>query len=105
MEADMALKTRPFDAAKYLDDAESQEIVLRDALSTGHAGLIANAIGAIARARGMSALAKETGLSRQSLYAAFSEDGNPTLDTVLKVLHALGLQLDVKQEERELERA
>src|SRR5712672_705680 len=57
------------------------------------AAYIAAALGDVARARGMTELAKRTGLTRMGLYKALSKDGNPSLDTVLKVLHALGLRL------------
>jgi probable addiction module antidote protein len=57
---------------------------------------IARALGDIARAKGMSHVARKAGLSRESLYKALSEDGNPSLATVLKVAHALGLQLRAK---------
>ncbi len=56
------------------------------------ATLLAAALGDIARARGMVQLAKDTGLTREGLYKALSKDGNPSLDTVLKVMHALGLK-------------
>ncbi len=92
----MAIKTKPYDAAKHFPDDESQVDLISDALATGHVGYIAAALGTIAKARGMTAVAGETGLSRQSLHKALSEDGNPTLDTVMKVLDALGLQLEAK---------
>lgn len=99
----MASKTTRFDASKYLESTEDQADLLNDALATGHAGYIAAALGAIARARGMSELARETGLTRQSLYKALSEDGNPTLDTVLKVANHFGLKLSVQRaDKREL---
>jgi probable addiction module antidote protein len=60
------------------------------------AAYIAAALGDVARARGMTKLAKLTGLTRMGLYKALSKDGNPSLDTVLKVLHALGLRLTAK---------
>ena len=60
------------------------------------AAYIAAALGDVARARGMAKLAKRTGLTRMGLYKALSKDGNPSLDTVLKVLHALGLRLTAK---------
>lgn len=59
---------------------------------------IARALGDIARARGMSQVARDAGLSRESLYKALSEDGNPSLATVLKVAKALGLRLRVTAE-------
>lgn len=87
---------KKFDAAEYLDDLQSQTELLADALASGNAGYVANALGVIARARGMSELARATGLGRQSLYAALSPDGNPTLDTVLKVAKTLGIDLTAK---------
>ena len=92
----MAIKTKPFDAAKHFPDDDSQIDLITDALSTGHVGYIAAALGNIAKARGMTAVANDTGLSRQSLHKALSEGGNPTLDTVMKVLEALGLTLEAK---------
>ncbi len=90
------VQLKNFDPAEYLDDLESQAELLADALASGNAGYVANALGVIARARGMSELARATGLGRQSLYAALSPDGNPTLDTVLKVAKALGIDLTAK---------
>src|SRR4051812_46214509 len=95
---------KPFDAAEFLIDAESQAAALKEALESGHKGVILSILGAIARARGMTALAKETGLGRQALYAALSPEGNPTLDTLLAIVNALGLQLSAElrnQRERE----
>lgn len=93
----MAIKTKPFDAAKYITTPEAEEVFLSEALATNHPGHIANALGVIARARGMSALAAETGINRATLYASLQEGGNPTLDTLIKVLSALKLQLGAKQ--------
>jgi probable addiction module antidote protein len=89
----MALKLRPFDAAKYIETAEDQADLLNDALQSGHAGYIAAALGAVARARGMTDLAEKTGLNRQALYEALSANGNPTLDTIMRVSAALGFEL------------
>ena len=97
----MAIKTRPFDAAKHFASDADQIDLIADALQTGHVGYIAAALGTVAKARGMSDMAAETGLNRQSLYAALRDGGNPTLDTVLKVVHALGLELTVKGRELE----
>jgi probable addiction module antidote protein len=85
--------TTPFDAAEYLDDDDSQADLLSDALATGDLDVITSAFGVVARARGMTELAQRTGLTRSALYAALKEGGNPTLDTVLKVVKALGVQL------------
>lgn len=87
---------KKFDPAEYLDDLQSQAELLTDALASGNAGYVANALGVIARARGMSELARATGLGRQSLYAALGPGGNPTLDTVLKVAKALDIDLTAK---------
>ena len=87
------VRTRPFDASKYLESAQAQQIILSEALETGHRGVILGALNAIARTRGMTALSKETGVGRQALYAALSEDGNPTLETLLAIVNALGIQL------------
>lgn len=64
--------------------------------SDGDPSFVAKALGDIARAKGMSALARETGLGRESLYKALSADGNPQLSTILKVAKALGLELSVR---------
>lgn len=90
-----------FDAAKYLvDDDEAQRELLADALASGDRAYVAHALGTIARARGgLTKLAEETGLKRQALHRALGKDGNPTLDTLLKVLTALGLRATVENSE------
>jgi probable addiction module antidote protein len=89
----MTIETRPFDPAAYLDGPEAMLAYLDGAFADGDAGEITDALGVIARARGMSQLAEETGLTRQALYKALSSDGNPEFATVLKVIRALGLRL------------
>lgn len=89
----MPLKTKPFDAAEYLDDAESQAELLADAFETGDAGYIANALGVVARARGMTHVAREAGVTREALYKALSDGGDPKLSTLLGVAKALGVRL------------
>lgn len=86
-------KTKPFDPAEYLDDSESIAAYLSDALESGDPAFISDALGVVARARGMSEVAREAGVSRESLYRALSADGNPEFATVLRVIQALGLQL------------
>lgn len=86
-------KTTPFDAAKYIHEPEDLAELLNDALATGHRGYIAAALGTIARAYGMSKLAEETGLTRSTLYNATSEDGNPTLETLLAITSRVGVRL------------
>jgi probable addiction module antidote protein len=89
----MPLKTTPFDSAAYLDSKETIAAYLSEALETNDAGIIADALGAIARARGMSKIARSAGVARPSLYRALSANGNPGLGTVLRVLGLLKLRL------------
>ncbi len=91
----MATKASAFDSAAYLDSPEAIETYLEDALESNDPAIIAHALGVIARAKGMSQIAQDAGLSRESLYKALSGDGNPELATVLKVIKALGLKLTV----------
>ncbi|MDD3147325.1 MAG: putative addiction module antidote protein [Candidatus Riflebacteria bacterium] len=86
-------KTRLWDAAEYLKTEEDMAAYLEAALEENDPSLIAAALGDIARAKGMTQIAKETGLGRESLYKALSPEGNPELSTILKVIKALGLQL------------
>jgi len=91
--------TRPFDVANYLDSAGDQADLLSDAIESGDPRYIAYALGAVARSRGgIAKLARDSGMNRQALHKALSEDGNPTLDTVLKVLRALGLQMKIGED-------
>ena len=93
----MTLETRPFDPAAYIDTPEALEEYLIAAFETEDPAFIAASLGVVARARGMSRLAKETGLTRAALYKALSPDGNPEFGTVLKVLKALGLGLSPRE--------
>lgn len=86
-------KTKPFDPADYLDDSESIAAYMSDALESEDPAFIADALGVVARARGMSEVARDAGMSRESLYRALSTDGNPEFATVLRVVRALGLRL------------
>ena len=87
------VETKLFDPAEYLDDSTSIAAYLTDALESDDPAFVADALGVVARARGMSEVAREAGVSRESLYRALSADGNPEFATVLKVMRALGLQL------------
>ncbi|MHB8528915.1 MAG: addiction module antidote protein [Caulobacteraceae bacterium] len=87
------VKTEPFDAALYLVSPEAQTELLNDALASGDAPYIAHALGVIARARGMSEVAREAGVTREALYKSLSGDGDPRLTTVMGVTRALGLKL------------
>ena len=89
----MPLATFPFDAAKDLDSDEAIAVYLDEAFATQDPAFITHAIGVAARARGMTQIAKDAGLSRESLYKALSNTGNPEFATVLRVLQALGLRM------------
>jgi probable addiction module antidote protein len=93
----MTLKLRKWDTAEHLKTEEEMALYLEACLEEAgdDAAFIAKALGDIARAKGMTQLAKETGLGRESLYKALSGEGNPSFATILKVTHALGLQLHV----------
>ncbi len=90
------MKTRPFDPAQYLDDETAMAAYLSEALETNDPAFIADALGVLSRAHGMTEIARQTGLGRESLYKALSPEGNPELQTVLKVLKALGLKLSAQ---------
>ncbi|MGV6473486.1 addiction module antidote protein [Azotobacter vinelandii] len=89
------LKTRPFDAAHYLNSEEDIAAYLDVVLEDNDPRLLAVALGDIARARGMTELARKTGLSRESLYKSLSGERVPNTETLLKVIHALGFKLTV----------
>jgi probable addiction module antidote protein len=89
----MPLETTPWDPSEHLDSPEAIAAYLDAALEDGDPALISAALGDIARAKGMSQLARETGLSRESLYRSLSSEGNPELATVIKVMKSLGLRL------------
>ena len=97
------LKTQPFDPAAYLDDPESLAAYMSEALATEDPAFIADALGVVARARGMSEIARESGLSRESLYRALSPEGNPEFNTILRVIRSMGLRLSTTPiEERKI---
>ncbi|KIM04306.1 MAG: addiction module antitoxin [Sulfurovum sp. AS07-7] len=87
------MKTTIFDISKYLDNQEIIEEYLNQVLADGDNDEFIRAIGHIAKAKGMSEIAKKTGLGRESLYKAFSNGVKPRFDTVLKVINALGIKL------------
>ncbi len=88
-------KTTKYDAAEYLTTPEKMAAYLEACLeeADGDAAFVAKALGNIARAKGMTQVAKDAGLSRESLYKALSGERVPTFDTILKVISALGLKL------------
>ena len=85
-----------YDPAQALDGPEAIAVFLEAALGTGDAAYIAKALGVVARAKGMTELARETGLGREQLYKSFSERGNPTLKSMLLVMRALGVDLTAR---------
>jgi probable addiction module antidote protein len=87
------IRTRKWDAADHLQSDADAKAYLEAALEEGDGALVAAALGDIARARGMTKIARESGLGRESLYKALSRGGNPELATVLRVVRALGLRL------------
>lgn len=93
-----AEKFAAFDAADYLGSVEDVTAYLEAIVDAGEEdpAVIARALGAIARSRNFSQIARQAGMSREGLYKALSEDGNPTLATVVKVSHALGLRLHLE---------
>ena len=87
------MKLTTFDAAQHLKTNQEMAVYLDEMLSENDPAMITHALGVIARAKSMTQLAKETGVSREGLYKALSSDGNPEFSTVLKVIKALGLTL------------
>ncbi len=90
------IKTRPFDVSNYLNDEADIAAYLQVAIEDGDPALLAAALGDIARARGMTQLARDTGLSRESLYKSLSGARAPSSDTLFKVIHAMGFKLTVE---------
>lgn len=89
----MTLKTTRFMADAHLESPEDIAAFLEDAFSEGDPAYITHALGIAARAKGVTQIAKDSGLSRAAIYKALSDDGNPEFGTVLRVLKALGLEL------------
>jgi probable addiction module antidote protein len=87
------MRTTPFDAADYLGTRVAQVEYITAAYETGDPEFIRDAYNIVARARGMARIAEETGLSRESLYKALGEKGNPGFVTVMKINRALGITL------------
>ena len=92
----MVEKITTYDPAKALDSVEAINVFLEDAFETGDPSYIAKALGVVAKAKGMTAIANDTGLSREQLYTSLSDHGNPTLKTIVKIMQSLGLGLTVK---------
>lgn len=84
-----------FGPSRYLDDDEAIADYIRLAIEDGDSGLLAAALGDVARARGMTQIAQATGLTREALYKALRPDAQPRFDTIQKVCRALGVKLTV----------
>jgi len=97
----LAEKFSRWDSADYLKTEEDIELYFELCVQEdpGDGSLIRRALGSIARARGMSQLARDTGLAREGLYKALSPEGNPEFATVMKVIKALGLKLGVQAQQ------
>ncbi len=93
----MGLKTTIFDPAEYLKTEEAVIAYLDEAMKEGDASHIARALGDVARSEGMTEISRRTGLGRQALYKALSDQGNPTLETVTAIINSLGLRLTVQK--------
>ncbi len=87
---------RPFDAAEFLTDTETIAAYLDEAFASNDPAEIAESIGTVARALGMSKIARNAKVSRESLYRALSRNGNPELSTIIRVLRACGVTLAAK---------
>jgi probable addiction module antidote protein len=91
----MKITTKKWDASEYLDSPEMIQEYLKAAFEDGNSEVLMAAIGNVAKAKGMSDIARQTNLSRQNLYKAFSSNGLPKFDTVKKVVEALGCRLSI----------
>ena len=92
----MKTKTRPYDAAEYLETDDDITAYLQAALEDGDPAVVIHAIRNIARVRGVARIAREAGIGRETLSKALAPKGKPEFATVLKVVRALGLQLHAK---------
>lgn len=90
------VRTRPYDAANYIETPEDVAYYLEAALEDDDPAEFAEALGVVARSRGATEIARKAGVSRDAIYKALSKDGNPNLSTLLKVMDALGVKLSVK---------
>jgi probable addiction module antidote protein len=96
----MMAKTTRFDAVDYLDTEKRQVAYIAVALESGDADFVRDALGIVARARGMGEVAKNAGLNRESMYKALGDSGNPEFGTVMRIVRALGLTLSARPAEK-----
>jgi probable addiction module antidote protein len=90
------IKTRPLDIAELLDSEEAIADYIADALDDDEPSALVRALGTVARARGMTQIARETGLARGALYRALSDSGNPEIETLRRILKTMNLRLTVE---------
>jgi probable addiction module antidote protein len=95
----MATRTTKWDTSEMLDSEEAIFAYIEAAFEDGDPDLIKTALGNIARARGMTAIAKEAGVTRETLYKALSEEGDPRLSTLIGVINAMGFRLSIAPRE------
>jgi probable addiction module antidote protein len=95
----MTIETMPFDASEFLGSHEAQVELLTEAFESGDPAFVTHALGVVARARGMTSIARDAGVSREALYKALSDKGDPKLSTLLGVMKALGMQLSASATE------
>jgi probable addiction module antidote protein len=92
----MEITSQPYDAAEYFDSDAAIEEFLAAAFEEGDPAVIAKCVGVVARARNMSQLARDVGMSRSALYKALSGEGNPEFASIMKILDALGVKLSAR---------
>ncbi|MEF2735689.1 addiction module antidote protein [Bifidobacterium pseudolongum] len=90
------VEVRQFEASEFLDDEETIIAYLDAAAQSGDPVLMQTALGDVAKARGMTQIAKETGVGRESLYKSLAAGGNPSFATIMKVVHALGGRIKIE---------
>ena len=89
----MTTKLKPFDVVDFLNTDEEMQAYLNAALEENDPKFLFTALGDIARAKNLSQLSRDTGISREGIYKALSGEGNPTFNTIFKIIQALGLQI------------
>lgn len=89
------VKLRKYDSAEYLKSDEAVLAYLQEALDSDDPKMVSHALGVVARAQGMTKIARDAGVSRESLYRTLSDEGNPEFATVMKIVRALGMKLAV----------
>jgi probable addiction module antidote protein len=92
----MALETIPYDSAGFLNDSDSIAAYIKAAFDDGDPAVITHALGVVARAKGMSQLVRDAGVTREALYKALTAEGDPKLSTLIGVLKALGMRLTAR---------